>query len=63
LRWRLQYGRFGAAQAHNRMPAARGLAFDQGLENHMQHVRPIAERVLRYVLNKLLKEAAKVHYL
>ncbi len=29
----------------------------------MQHVRPIAERVLRYVLNKLLKEAAKVHYL
>lgn len=29
----------------------------------MQHVRPIAERVLRFVFNKWLKEAAKIHYL
>lgn len=29
----------------------------------MQMVRPIAERVLRYVFKKWLKEAEKLHYL
>jgi hypothetical protein len=29
----------------------------------MQRVRPIAERVLRYVFNRWLKEAAKLHHL
>jgi hypothetical protein len=29
----------------------------------MQRVRPIAERVLRYVFRKWLSEAAKLHHL
>ena len=29
----------------------------------MQKLRPIAGRVLRYVFNKWLKEAEKLHYL
>ncbi len=29
----------------------------------MQHVRPIAERVMRYLFKKWLKQAEKLHYL
>jgi hypothetical protein len=35
----------------------------KGWRNSMQYVRPIAGRVLRFVFNRWLKEAAKVHYL
>jgi len=34
-----------------------------GWRRYMQPVRPIAERVLRYVFRKWLSEAAKLHHL
>jgi hypothetical protein len=52
----------GAASPRDR-GRARPSRPDHGLEISMQHVRPIAGRVLRFVFNRWLKEAAKIHYL